>query len=537
MHKKLVLIAVVVLSVAATAEAQTTVRCESTDGRYRECSIDGMGRVMLTRQLSDTNCIEGKSWGYRDGTVWVNSGCRGEFALTERGFVTRDGKLVVCESQDGARHVCVTDTRGGVAVVRQLSRSSCVQGRTWGFDGDSIWVDEGCRAEFVIGSGRTDFGRPMERLDQLVKCESIDGRTNHCAADTSAGVQLVRQMSDSSCGFGTGWGYDANGVWVANGCRAEFAVRGPMQARATIVTTTPVPATIVTTTSVPVAAEIPLITCQSTNNAREHCRTDTRFGVTLHRQLSDNPCVRDRTWGISPDGIWVTEGCRGQFVLGSSAVVSRPVVQPATLLCESQNNGREHCRTDTRSGITLVRQLSDSPCVRDRTWGVDRDGVWVTSGCRGEFILGHSAPIVTMISSAPSVPTLVCESIDGQRNRCAVDTTLGVRLLRQLSDSDCLLNKTWGIDADGVWVSGGCRAEFAIGEGRVILPRDVPQASRVMCESKDGMRAVCPADTRLGVAVVRQVSDSPCILNSTWGYNSDGIWVTAGCRAEFVLRR
>jgi hypothetical protein len=71
----------------------------------------------------------------------------------------------------------------------------------------------------------------------------------------------------------------------------------------------------------------------------------------------------------------------------------------------------------------------------------------------------------------------------------------------------------------------------------VILPRDVPQAARVMCESKDGMRTVCPADTRLGVAVVRQVSDSPCILNSTWGYNSDGIWVTAGCRAEFVLRR
>jgi hypothetical protein len=387
MHKKLVLIAVVVLFVAASAHAQTTVRCESTDGRYRECSIDGIGRVMLTRQLSDTNCVEGKSWGYRDGTVWVNSGCRGEFALTERGFQARNG-------------------------------------------------------------------------GKLVVCESIDGRTNHCAADTSAGVQLVRQMSDSSCGFGTGWGYDANGVWVANGCRAEFAVRGPMQARATIVTTTPVPVA-----AVPVAAEIPLITCQSTNNGREHCRTDTRFGVTLHRQISDNPCVRDRTWGV------------------------------------------------------------------------DRDGVWVTNGCRGEFTLGHSAPVVTMISSAPSVPTLVCESIDGRRNRCAVDTTLGVRLLRQLSDSDCLLNRTWGVDADGVWVSGGCRAEFAIGEGGVILPRDVPQAARVMCESKDGMRTVCPADTRLGVAVVRQVSDSPCILNSTWGYNSDGIWVTAGCRAEFVLRR
>ncbi len=43
------------------------------DGRY--------GRPVLTRQLSDTRCEEGRTWGYDDrrATVWVNDGCRARF--------------------------------------------------------------------------------------------------------------------------------------------------------------------------------------------------------------------------------------------------------------------------------------------------------------------------------------------------------------------------------------------------------------------------------------------------------------------------
>lgn len=458
MHKKLVSLLFVLL-VATSVSAQQTVRCESSDGKYRECAFDTAGRIVMTRQFSDTNCVEGRNWGYRDGVVWVDSGCRAEFAASQPGRMIAD-KLVVCESENNARNVCRTPTGGGVAMMRQLSRNACVRGRTWGYDGDSIWVNEGCRAEFVVGAGNTD--RAFERLDQLVLCESIDGKPARCLADTTAGVQVVRTISDTACRFGRQWGYDRNGIWVSEGCRAEFAVRGPMQARAVIRTTTPAPLPVQVTAT-------------------------------------------DRI--------------------------------PGTLLCESENNGRKHCRTDTRFGITLVRQISDNICARDRTWGVDKDGVWVNDGCRGEFTIGHEAPAVAMISSALMPPTLVCESIDGRRSHCAVDTSMGVRLYRQMSDSDCLLNSTWGFDENGIWVSGGCRAEFALGEGRVVPPRSAPQASRVMCESKDGKRMVCPADTRMGVAVVRQTSDAPCILNSTWGYDTDGIWVTAGCRAEFVLRR
>lgn len=455
MHKKLVMMAVAVL-VAASAFAQTTVRCESTDGRYRECSIDGIGRIVMSQQLSDKTCIEGKTWGYHDNKVWVNNGCRADFALVDRSFQSRmGGKVVTCESQNGDRQVCTTRTRGGVAIAQQLSQSSCIQGRSWGYDDNSIWVDQGCRAQFVIGSGRRDPGMRSARLDRLVTCESIDGKPARCSADTSGGVQVVRQISDSSCGFGREWGYDADGIWVSGGCRAEFAVRSDRRA-ARVITSSP----------------------------------------------------------IAPQTAYVPN-----------------------LVCSSENNTRSHCDTDTRTGITLVRQLSENPCIRDRTWGVDRNGVWVDSGCRGEFTYGHNAPAVSMISASPGPVTLNCESQDGKRTHCATDTSFGVRLLHQMSDSDCVLNSTWGFDAQGVWVDRGCRATFALGEGYGIENRNAPQADHLLCESKDGKRTVCPADTRLGVAVVRQLSDSKCILNSTWGYNTDGVWVTAGCRAEFVLRK
>jgi hypothetical protein len=37
----------------------------------------------------------------------------------------------------------------------------------------------------------------------------------------------------------------------------------------------------------------------------------------------------------------------------------------------------------------LSRQLSDSACIQGKTWGWDRKGVWVSDGCRAEFILGR----------------------------------------------------------------------------------------------------------------------------------------------------
>jgi hypothetical protein len=45
-----------------------------------------------------------------------------------------------------------------------------------------------------------------------------------CAADTSAGVILVRSIGTAPCLLGRTWGYDDKNVWVSDGCSGEFIV-------------------------------------------------------------------------------------------------------------------------------------------------------------------------------------------------------------------------------------------------------------------------------------------------------------------------
>ncbi|HYG04892.1 MAG TPA: DUF3011 domain-containing protein [Stenotrophomonas sp.] len=133
-----------------------TIRCESTDKRQRVCDTRWRGAV-LVRQLSDTRCVEGRTWGFRNGSIWVNDGCRGEFAEGRGGGGGGGGGWghgdpnyqITCSSDDQRRRYCNWDrSRGRPVIVQQLSRTRCDEGRTWGFQGNQIWVDDGCRARF-----------------------------------------------------------------------------------------------------------------------------------------------------------------------------------------------------------------------------------------------------------------------------------------------------------------------------------------------------------------------------------------------------
>jgi len=133
---------------------------------------------------------------------------------------------VVCESRDGRRHRCAADTLGQITLGRQLTRrSNCVEGRTWGYDSKGIWVDRGCRAEFLIAdNGGTYRDRGPSQAMRTLVCESNGSQRTYCRADARFGVQLTRQISRTNCVLDRNWGSDQNGIWVSNGCRAEFSL-------------------------------------------------------------------------------------------------------------------------------------------------------------------------------------------------------------------------------------------------------------------------------------------------------------------------
>jgi Protein of unknown function (DUF3011) len=149
---------VAALAVFVPRSAAQTFSCSSDDGKRHYCSTNAPGRVRLVQQRSESACREGYSWGTDNRGVWVDHGCRADFAVEEGRGDHRDnyygggsGQVISCSSDDMHRHYCAADTRGGVQLVKQNSDSRCEQGRSWGFDKRGIWVDHGCRADFQVG--------------------------------------------------------------------------------------------------------------------------------------------------------------------------------------------------------------------------------------------------------------------------------------------------------------------------------------------------------------------------------------------------
>jgi hypothetical protein len=216
------------------------------------------------------------------------------------------GDTMTCSSDDMRRHWCPVDTQGGVELIRQRSEAKCIFNKTWGYDDRGIWVDRGCRADFIIRVTRPPVRDERYRDDRYrdqargdfpgwgegfqIYCASDDMNRNWCPADSRFGVQLVRQRSEAPCVQGQTWGYGRRGIWVDRGCRADFRVAGDWQSRSAT-----------------------LFYCASDDMRRHGCSVDTREGVFIIRQRSEADCIFGRTWGYDRRGIWVDGGCRADF--------------------------------------------------------------------------------------------------------------------------------------------------------------------------------------------------------------------------------
>lgn len=174
---------------ADDGRGEKTVACASDDGRRNECAADLSGyRLRDIDQASRTDCVVGRNWGYDDRGVWVTEGCRATFHFDEardrdhfRAYDWRDhdrdrdrdysaaadNKTVRCESKDGRRATCDADLHGyRLADVKEMSHEDCDIGRNFGYDDRGVWVNRGCRGEFVFtrdGGRYSDRDRDFDR--------------------------------------------------------------------------------------------------------------------------------------------------------------------------------------------------------------------------------------------------------------------------------------------------------------------------------------------------------------------------------------
>lgn len=194
--------------------------------------------------------------------------------------------------------------------------------------------------------------RIADAASRTITCRSKLRHTSRCAIDTRGGVELRRQLSQAGCWKNDTWGYDSRGIWVSNGCGAEFAVGGvsaagshgsagsrpPSSASGISGGEAAAAALIVGALAAAVIAsqrgddgddddrdadwgspywhgedDWDVVRCQSRNDRETYCRTGRHRGVELHRRLSGSRCIFRETWGYDREGIWVDEGCKGEF--------------------------------------------------------------------------------------------------------------------------------------------------------------------------------------------------------------------------------
>ena len=126
------------------------IRCESKNGKYTSCDVGGyVVDASLRSQISNTPCRSGSSWGQGDTYIWVDKGCRAEFRAKVATSI--QSKVISCNSINGKRSSCYA---GSYIVEARLgsvrSNTSCQEGTSWGKSKSEIWVDKGCRADFVV---------------------------------------------------------------------------------------------------------------------------------------------------------------------------------------------------------------------------------------------------------------------------------------------------------------------------------------------------------------------------------------------------
>lgn len=81
-ERRLAATLLVALCAAGTpALARYTIHCGSQGYRYHYCGANTEGHVRLQNQTSRAACIQGRTWGYDNGGVWVNNGCSADFEV------------------------------------------------------------------------------------------------------------------------------------------------------------------------------------------------------------------------------------------------------------------------------------------------------------------------------------------------------------------------------------------------------------------------------------------------------------------------
>ena len=196
--------------------------------------------------------------------------------------------------------------------------------------------------------------------------------------------------------------------------------------------------------------------------------------------------------------------------------------------CASTDSKYRECQLPIDGRARLIKRRSDAPCIEGSTWGQRGDRVWVDRGCRARFEVQRRGS--GSGSGSGSGQTIDCRSDNGKYRECAIGPGHFGRLVREYSNNRCRQDITWGTRNGIVWVTDGCKAQFARQRGNA----GGGNGDRTLeCRSREGRYNECNLGQGYIARLVRDESGGRCRRDSTWGTRSGVVWVTNGCAGRF----
>jgi predicted porin len=121
-----------------------------------------------------------------------------------------------------------------------------------------------------------------------------------------------------------------------------------------------------------------IVPCVSKQGERQVCKADTSAGVALSRSTGDTNCLLGRNWGYDSAGIWVSDGCGGEFTVGATKESAAGLSNVGTFEAYGQirthlaafQNDAEVQDNATRVGINFTSR-SKIKVIAGMEWGVN----------------------------------------------------------------------------------------------------------------------------------------------------------------------
>jgi hypothetical protein len=247
---------------------------------------------------------------------------------------------------------------------------------------------------------------------------SLDMQVRDVRGRTSRGSCFVETRTGDVSLYGFGWGYDDEGD-----DRLEFS-------------------------------------CASTDKRYRECQLPIKGRARLVKRHSDAPCIENQSWGQRGDRVWVDRGCRAKFeVVRASGGGGGGGAN--NFDCRSENGRYRECEIGPGYFGRLVREYSNNRCRQDQTWGTRNGVVWVTDGCKAQFVRQRGNSGGGGGGGGNDGDRQVeCRSRDGRYQECNIGRGFVGRLVQDESGGRCRRDSTWGTRDGVIWVTNGCSGRF-----------------------------------------------------------------------------